>query len=184
VEPVVQEPAKRLGAMERGAPLDDVLALFDDLPPVEVADLVGSWRGAELPTGHPLDGLLARFGWHGKRFGGADDARPLVFDDGRGGLVEVNPALVPLGLAVRLAALLRNPLAARAFALVRPLMRTRRPRARVRMQRYRGVVSATMCYDALPVHDAFRAVDGDTLLGLMDMRGQDRPFAFVLRRER
>jgi hypothetical protein len=184
VDPVAQEPAERLRAMERGAPADAVLALFDDLPPVEVADLLGSWRGAELPTGHPLGGLLARFGWHGKRFEGADAAHPLVFDDGRGGLVDINPALVPLGLAVRFAALLRNPVAAGAFGLVRPLLRTRRPRARVRMQRYRGVVSATMCYDALPVHDTFRAVDPDTLLGLMDLRGVEQPFAFVLRRER
>ncbi|MCO1653840.1 DUF4334 domain-containing protein [Pseudonocardia humida] len=176
--------AERLRTLMRGATPDDVLAFFDGLPPVEVADLLGSWRGAELPTGHRLDGLLGRFGWHGKRFEGADAAHPLVFDDGRGGLVEVNPALVPLGLVVRLAGLLRNPVAAAAFRVVRPLLRTRRPRARVRMVRHRGVVSATMCYDALPVHDVFRRVDDDTLLGLMDLRGDDPPFAFVLRRQR
>ncbi|WP_214403705.1 DUF4334 domain-containing protein [Pseudonocardia lacus] len=176
-------PVERLRALRRGATPDEVLALFDDLPPVELADLVGAWRGAELSTGHRLDGLLGPFGWHGKRFEGPDAAHPLIFDAGGGGLVAINPALVPLGLAVRLAPLLRTPLVAAAFRLVRPLLRTRRPRARLRMVRYRGVVSATMCYDALPVHDAFRAVDADTLLGLMDMRGDGPPFAFVLHRE-
>ena len=176
-------PDERLRALLPGASTDEVLALFDALPPVEVADVLGAWRGAELPTGHRLDGLLGRFGWHGKRFEGAEAAHPLVFSDGRGGLVRINPALVPLGLAVRIAPLLRTPLAAAAFRLVRPLLRTRKPRARLRMVRYRGVVTATMCYDALPVHDAFRAVDADTLLGLMDMRGGAAPFAFVLRRE-
>src|SRR5688500_10334621 len=92
--------AQRLRVLEGGASADDVLAFFDDLPPVAVADLIGPWRGAELRTGHRLDGLLGRFGWHGKRFEGADAAHPLVFGDGRGGLVEINPALVPLGLAV------------------------------------------------------------------------------------
>jgi hypothetical protein len=40
-----------------------------------------------------------------------------------------------------------------------------------------------MVYDALPIIDLFRRVGRDTLLGLMDMRGLDRPFFFVLRRD-
>jgi hypothetical protein len=51
------------------------------------------------------------------------------------------------------------------------------------MVEYRGVVSGTMVYDALPINDHFRAVDDDTLLGAMDLRGLADPFLFVLRRE-
>jgi hypothetical protein len=169
--------------LRTGAPVEDVLALFDALPPVRVEELTGAWRGREVPTGNRLDGLLGRFGWHGKRFDGPDDAHPLLFDDGRGGVVAINPALLPLSLAVRFADLFRNPVAAALFRLVLPALRTSRPRARLRMTEYRGVVSATMIYDALPVHDAFRKVDADTLVGAMDMRGLDRPFVFVLSRE-
>jgi hypothetical protein len=176
-------PGQRLRAMAGGTTTAQVLALFDALPAVRVEEVLGAWRGHELPTGHRLDGLLGRYGWHGKRFDGPDDAHPLLFDDGRGGLVDLNPAAVPLPLLLPLTGLLRTAPAAAAFGLLRPLLRTRRPRARLRMTEYRGVVSATMCYDALPVHDVFRAVDADTLLGLMDMRGLAEPFAFVLRRE-
>ncbi len=51
------------------------------------------------------------------------------------------------------------------------------------MMEHRGRVTATMIYDARPIHDVFRRVDGDTALGLMDLRGVPRPFFFVLRRE-
>jgi hypothetical protein len=160
-----------------------VLAWFDGLPAVRVEDLVGAWRGSELSTGNPLDGLLGRFGWHGKRFAGPDDAHPLLFDDGRGGVLAINPGLLPLPLVLRWPALFRNAVAAALFRLALPVLRTRRPRARLRMTEYRGVLSATMVYDALPVHDVFRRVDGDTVLGLMDARGLARPFAFLLVRE-
>ncbi|MFN2320273.1 MAG: DUF4334 domain-containing protein [Dermatophilaceae bacterium] len=33
------------------------------------------------------------------------------------------------------------------------------------------------------MHDHFRAVDADTLIGAMDLRGLSDPFLFVLRRE-
>ena len=65
-----------------------------------VDDLLGTSRGSEWPTGHPLDGLLERFGWYGKRFADTDDVQPLVFDTGRRS-VAVNPLWVPFGLLLR-----------------------------------------------------------------------------------
>jgi hypothetical protein len=50
------------------------------------------------------------------------------------------------------------------------------------MTEYRGVVSATMCYDALPIHDVFRRLDETTLLGVMDLRGAPA-YVFALQRE-
>ena len=64
---------------------------------------------------------------------------------------------------------------------VHPLLQTSRPRARLRLLAHRGVVSATMVYDHLPINDVFRRVDASTLIGLMDMRGMGPPFFFVLR---
>ena len=51
------------------------------------------------------------------------------------------------------------------------------------MTEYRGIVTATLLYDALPVCDAFRRIDDDTLVGAMDARGLELPFLFVLHRE-
>ena len=72
---------------------------------------------------------------------------------------------------------------AKLFTALRGVIATTKPHARLRLTEYRGVVSATMCYDALPVNDVFRKVDDQTLLAVMDLRGMERPFLFVLRRE-
>ena len=45
------------------------------------------------------------------------------------------------------------------------------------MTEYRGVVSATMIYDSLPIIDIFRKVDDDTVLGAMDLRFTPQPFS-------
>ncbi len=62
-------------------------------------------------------------------------------------------------------------------------MSTRRPQARLRTTVYRGVATAAICYDRLPIHDVFRKIDDDVVLDVMDMRGMPQPFVFVLRRE-
>ncbi|WP_288816169.1 GXWXG domain-containing protein, partial [uncultured Gordonia sp.] len=46
----------------------EALDLFDSAPAVEPDFMIGTWRGAELPTDHPLDGFLAASGWWGKQF--------------------------------------------------------------------------------------------------------------------
>ena len=48
---------------------------------------------------------------------------------------------------------------------------------------YRQTVSATMIYDCLPIHDHFRQIDGDRVLGLMDFKGMLQPFFFTLTRD-
>jgi hypothetical protein len=179
-----QESAERwLAEHAGGAPAADALAFFDGLPAVGTADLVGRWRGSGLPTGSPMDGLLEEFGWYGKQFLDEENAHPLLFRDRAGVPRPVNPALVPLGLVRDRPGLARTPLGRAAFAGLRPVVTTRRPVARLRMVEHRGVLTAGMVYDALPIIDLFRRVGRDTLLGLMDMRGLDRPFFFVLRRD-
>ncbi len=159
------------------------LAFFDALPPVSLDEMTGSWGGHGVPTGHPLDGLLERFGWHGKRVDSPEDVHPLVFDAGNGALTCIDPARLPVGLALRIPWLVNTPVVARLFRLARPLLRARKPAARLRMTEHRGVLTATMIYDALPIVDVFRKVDDTTVLGVMDLRGLDQPFFFTLRRE-
>ena len=173
-------PANTLRYLEHGATVDEALAFFDALPAVTVEEMLGRWAGGEVPTGNPLDGLLGRSGWHGKRFDSPDEAHPLVMDGGR---YSLNPALVPLPALLRYPAVLRSATVARLARRAGVALATRAPKARLRITRYRGVDSATMCYDDLPIHDVFRRVDEDTVLGLMDLRGLEQPFVFVLRRE-
>lgn len=171
-----------LRRLERGGTLTDVLAVFDQLPPVTIADMLGSWRGRGVPTGHVLDGVLERYGWHGKRFDGPEEVHPLVFSAG-GSTFAINPVLLPVQLVLRHPLLARAPMLPSGFRRLAPLLRTTRPRARLQMTEFRGVVSATMVYDALPILDAFRRVDASTRLGVMDLRGLEAPYVFVLRRE-
>jgi GXWXG protein/Domain of unknown function (DUF4334) len=165
--------------------IDDALARFDDAPPVEPESMYGTWHGAELPTGHPLDGWLTASGWWGKQFVDAETVHPLLFPtaDGRA-LWPLNPALAfaGLGVATRAPALRRLRFGATA-ARLRPVLRARGPKARLRTTRCRGVDTATMIYDQLPINDVFRRLDADTVLGAMDMRGFDRFYFFVLRRD-
>lgn len=174
--------AQRLAALEPACDVAAGLALYDDLPAVSPAEIRGTWRGRELRTGHPMDGLLEATGWYGKRFDDDDAVHPLLFSTRSGAVVSVDPRKVPMGLAGRVPV----SVAARARLAVdvlRPALRTRKPRARLREVRHRGVVTAAMVYDHLPIIDVFRRVDDDTLLGFMDLRSQPQPYLFVLARD-
>ncbi len=103
--------------------------------------------------------------------------------DGPHGPFSLNPSLVPLELDLRYPTLFRRTGVQRVMRRALPLLRTKRPAARLRMAEYRGVVSATMVYDTKPVNDHFRRVDARTVLGAMDQRNAVVPYLFVLRRE-
>jgi hypothetical protein len=162
----------------------EAFAVFDAAPAVESGSMIGTWRGAELPTRHPLDGLLEASGWWGKKFVDSETVHPLLFPTrDRTALWALNPGVMPIGLVLRIP----MPRIRRSFAdpvaALRPLAGTRKPRARLRTTRYRGVDTATMVYDQLPINDVFRRVSDDAVLGIMDLRGSARPYFFVLLRD-
>ncbi len=168
-----------------GASSQETLAFFDSLPCVALGDMMGCWRGSALPTGHPMDGLLQVFGWWGKSFTDADNVDPLLFQSRSGQVHAVTSRFLPVGILASRRATSPIITVLRPFwPAVRALLRTSKPMARLRMIEHRGRVSATMCYDYLPIHDVFRRVDETTVLGLMDMRGMPKPFFFLLRRHK
>lgn len=63
---------------------DELDAVWADLEVVEASAILGSWQGFAFPTGHPVERVLAKSRWHGKRFTALADATPLVCraDDG------------------------------------------------------------------------------------------------------
>lgn len=78
---MTSSPARaHLDALRARAPIptSELDALWATLAPASLDDLWGSWEGAELPTGHPLSGLLGKIRWVGKRFVGPLDVQPLV----------------------------------------------------------------------------------------------------------
>lgn len=159
---------------------EEALAAFDALAPADTAFMLGTWTGSGLHTGHVMDGMLEIFGWYGKEFINANHVHPLLFDDGKGGAVALEPRWFATALAKP--ALAKSPATARIFALLKPIMKARRTGARLRMTEYRGKSSATMIYDCLPINDVFRKVDDRTVLGVMDLKGVEQPFFFVLTR--
>ena len=163
----------------------EALALFDRLPAVPVDAMRGTWRGEGFHTCHPLDGLLEACHWHGKRFDDPEHVQPLVFDTLFGGTVAVRPVGVRLGIALVLRLpVLKSRAVGRLVQAVLPLLATRRSQARLRMLESRGRSSATIVYDNLPINDALRQLDADSVLGMMDLKGLPQPLFFVLRRER
>lgn len=156
-----------------------VLDCFDALPVVDLSFMEGRWRGFEITTGHRLDGLLGPSGWYGKLFMSPEAVHPLLFRtrDGKG-LYAVDPLLLPLGLPFP-----RSPVLGLAMALLRPVLQTRLPKARLRMVEYRGRSTATMAYDGKPIFDHFARIDDRRVLGIMDLKGMPGPYAFCLERD-
>lgn len=170
-------------AQARGASAEAALALFEACESVPPEALFGQWRGAELSTGHPLDGLLSLYGWYGKAFYDLERVDPLLFSGPEGAPYPVDPQFLPAQVALRWPGLARTRPAQSAFRAGRPLLRARGPKARLRRIEHRGRLDAAMVYDDQPIIDIFRQAGPDVLMGVMDMRGLDQPFVFVLRRE-
>jgi hypothetical protein len=162
---------------------DEALAYFDSLPVVEPDEMLGRWRGSGLPTGSPLDGLLEAYGWYGKEFLDDETVHPLLFTDRSGRPRPVDPSLLPVNLLRDYAGFLQFWPLRTALTSLRPLLYTKRPKARLREIAHRGVVTAAMVHDSLPIIDVFRKVSEDVRLGAMDLRGLPAPFLFVLRRD-
>jgi len=160
------------------------LAGFDTLAGLEPEFMIGRWRGAGLPTGHPPDGVLESLGWYGKAFESADTVHPLLFRTRSGEVVPLDPRLMPVSVALRWPSFARSAPVRAAFAAGRAFLHAHHSAARLRTDNFRGKRSAALIYDRQPIIDHFRRIDDHRVLGLMEMRGMERPFFFLLTRER
>ena len=161
---------------------DEVLKIYDSLEAITIDFMQGRWKGSEVRTEHPNVGALENTGWYGKLFIDAETVYPLLFYKNDQELFSVNPGRLGPFLGVRLD-YSKLPDLRPFMKFVKPLLQTTTSRARLRMTLYRGMVSATMIYDQLPIHDVFRKLNDDTMLGIMDRRGDTLPYFFILERD-
>lgn len=165
-----------------GMTTQQALDLFDSLEPVDLEFMLGRWTGAEIPTDHPMDGLLVAVGWYGKWFESEDEVHPLLVSANNGSTYSMTPYPFLMRLSLNFP-VFRQPFMRPANKLTTRLVQTKSGEARIRMVEYRGKTSATMIYDRLPIHDHFRRLDDDTLMGLMDFKWTEEPYFFMLMRE-
>jgi hypothetical protein len=168
--------------MAQHAPSSDLLAYFDTLPPVPPSDMTGLWQGHERPSGHPLDGVLANLGWYGKRFRPDGRADALLFRFRQDRLTAIDPAWIPMKLALRLGPVGRTRIARNLFSNLQRGMRAQGPTASVESREFRGIVTTAMVYDRQPITDYLRRIDERSLLGVMEMRDDPRHYFFTLTR--
>jgi len=158
------------------------LEYYDTLEPIDVEFMMGRWTGYEISTGHPQDGVLEATRWYGKEFEDAETVHPLLHLDGRGRIFRVRPRPTMVHLSMSMPILKSRPMQPMSRLITR-LLKTNDSQARARMIEFRGKVSATMVYDGLPINDHFRMVDENTVFGMMDFKGLEYPFPFVLERD-
>jgi hypothetical protein len=161
------------------------LRLFKSLPPVTIEEMIGSWQGRVIPTGHPLDELLTASGWCGKVFEDAEIVHPLVIGQKDDGRFYASPDLLLLTpWLIDLASRSLIPTGFARFILPRAmrLLKTRKPKARLRMVEFEGITSAAMIYDHQPIIDHFRKIDDNRVMGLFDLKEDPAPLFFQLDR--
>jgi hypothetical protein len=159
------------------------LERFDGMPAAKLDGLTGLWRGRSLPTGHPLDGLLEALDWYGKEILSDRRVHPLLFRRRSGRRLALDPAWMPVEVALRWPALARSPVSRAVFRAVSPGLQAQGPAARIETRAFRGRSGAAIVYDRQPIVDHLRRIDTDRLLGLMERRGMSRPYFFLLTRE-
>lgn len=165
-----------------GVSQKEAYEFFDSLDPVNAKMMKGKWKGSECITGHELEGLLTVAPWYGKEFLDPETVCPLVMENKRGELYCIAPRKIfkfadrpfVLNFAKKIAEKNRSGKHFDSHKLD-PLMKffkTGASCARLREIKYRGTVTSAMIYDELPIIDVFRMLDENTVLGVMDIKGQ------------
>jgi len=155
------------------------MRIFDQLQPATLELMTGRWKGFEINTGHQMDGLLGPSGWYGKLFLNPEEVHPLLFyTNNKTEIYSFNPKFLPLNLKLPKSKILGN-----IISLLKPVLKTKKSKARMRMVEYRGKVTGTMVYDEKAIMDHFAKIDDNTMLGVMDLKGDSQPYVFVLERD-
>jgi hypothetical protein len=137
---------------------EEAAETFDTLPPVSTDFMIGTWKGEDIKGGSPGAYMLESLGWFGKTFESSDVAYPLVF-------YTKDKSSTFAAKHAKLAECVKNNIMP---SDVQEEVEDKSPAARLRVVEWRGVSSAAMCYNEVPVIDHFRKVDEDTVYGMMD----------------
>lgn len=157
----------------------EAFAFFDSLQEADISLFHGKWKGKELTTGHPMDGLLKSTNWYGKYFVDEENAYPLLFQKGNKKLFAANPGCLPLKQFEHV----NRRIVSVIFKLVTPFIQTKKSSARLREIQYRGKITTAMIYDQKPFFDIFGMVDKDTMLGISDLKWEhELGYFFVIER--
>lgn len=162
--------------------MQEALSEFQSLLPVEPREMIGLWTGRGIPSGHPFDGVLENLGWFGKRFTPAMRADALLFRFDERRLIPIDPARIPLRLALRFHKVGRMRAAKCLFSYLQRGFRAKGPVASLKTMSFQGVASAAMVYDEQPIIDHFRRIDDRKIMGAMTIQGDDRIYFFELER--
>jgi hypothetical protein len=67
---------------ESASPVDTAAldSFFDQLPPIPLSHLVGSWNGGFFDTGHPNGDFMKDISWIGKDFFSVDHVNPVIIE--------------------------------------------------------------------------------------------------------
>ncbi|WP_175074842.1 DUF4334 domain-containing protein [Terribacillus sp. AE2B 122] len=170
--------------LRNGASQSEAFAFYDQLDIVEPEEMIGMWKGDEIVTGHPLEGLLTASGWYGKEFIDEEHVHPLVFKKNNEVLYTISPNLLPLNLLMQRLQHIPKKILSSSMTILRPILKTNKSAARLRKVNHRGKVTSAMIYDNKGIIDVFRKIDENTLLGIMDIKEQfpDESFFFILRK--
>jgi Domain of unknown function (DUF4334)/GXWXG protein len=158
------------------------LEQFKRLAPIKPREMIGLWSGRGIPSGHPLDGVLENLGWFGKRFTIEMRADPLLFRWNERRLIPIDPARIPLRLALRFHSVGRTRAARNLFSCLQRGLRAEGTVASLDIMPFQGVASAAMAYDDQPIVDHFRRLDDRRIMGAMTIQGDDRIYFFELER--
>ena len=170
-----------LQTLRAGITTEKALALYDILEPASLDLMIGRWTGQEIPTQHPMDGMLETMNWYGKEFIDPETVHPLLFNDDQGNLFKLRPDPTIMVLAFKFP-ITQYQWLLPALKLLNNFAKTEKSQARLRLLQSRGAVTATMIYDNLPMNDSFKKIDDNTVLGLMDYKVIPQPYFFLLQR--
>lgn len=159
----------------------EALSFYDSLEPVDLAFMTGRWQGKGISTNHPMDGILEMICWYGKEFIDSETVHPLLFQNIQGEIFRLkpDPTVMAFSLNFRIN---RYPWIAPGLRWFTSFFKTEVSQARLRMMETRGVATATMIYDYLPINDSFKKIDDNSVFGLMDYKLIPQPFFFLLQR--
>lgn len=185
-----------LQSLKQGISPEQANDLFQEAEAASPEFMIGRWKGSEVPTGHPMDGLLTVAPWYGKFFLNEETVHPLVFSDRAGRRYSVSPrkafAMIQSPSLLRAAKKLvksiqssSKPFDPHNFDALFYAINTKKSGARLRRIRFHGADTAAMVYDDLAIIDVFKKLDDNTVLGQMDIKGleQDWNYFFLLERD-